>query len=273
MTASSITSARTSTPRSAKAVTGSWRSWWRRSSSGSGQPGTGPRSPGSRALSGSGRNGGSARTTSTSWTRTSGRRSSRSAPTVRGSPGSGSTVTSGPTSGHQGRDRVHRAVQRVRVLPGARTVASCLRQLRPRARAGVLRPLDHRDPDTPERGRPGRRVLVGALDAPGRNVPHIGVRRLAPRPQLLRSARAGQHRDRPPRRSLARVRSTTAPPDTASLPDPDLHHRHRDPDRLPLQALPRQAIPQRRPRTADGNGHQPARRPRRQTSPAASPRN
>ena len=44
------------------------------------------------------RNGGSARTTSTSWIRSSGRRSSRSAPTVRGSRGSGSTVTNGPNA-------------------------------------------------------------------------------------------------------------------------------------------------------------------------------
>ena len=46
---------------------------------------------------------------------------------------------------------------------------------------------------------PRRRLLVGALDAPGRGVPHAGVRRPPPGPRVLRGARRRQHRHRPPR--------------------------------------------------------------------------
>ena len=68
------------------------------------------------------------------------------------------------------------------------------------------------------------------------------------------------------------VRPPVAPSDTASLPDPDLHHRHRDPNRLPLQALPHQAVLAGRPRAADRDGGQPSHRPRSQRPPRESPR-
>ena len=54
--------------------------------------------------------------------------------------------------------------------------------------------------------------------------------------------------------------------------DPGLHHRHRGHDRLPLQALPRQAVPERREGAADRNGHQQTRRPRRPRPPRAPAR-
>ena len=108
----------------------------------------------------------------------------------------------GQTPSHPSRDRVHRPVERVRVLRSTGAVAGDLRHLRPGARAGVLRSLDHPDPNAADRRGSCRRLLVGALDAPGGDLPHARARRPAPRPQLLRSTRSGQHRDRAPRRSL-----------------------------------------------------------------------
>ena len=43
-------------------------------------------------------------------------------------------------------------------------------------------------PNAAHRRGPGRRLLVGAVDAPSRGVPHAGVRRPPPRPSVLRSA-------------------------------------------------------------------------------------
>ena len=51
-----------------------------------------------------------------------------------------------------------------------RRAAGDLRPVRARRRAGVLRPLDRRHPDPVHRRRPGRRLLVGAVDAPSRGV-------------------------------------------------------------------------------------------------------
>ena len=62
---------------------------------------------------------------------------------------------------------------------------------------------------------PGRRLLVGTVDAPSRGVTHAGVRRPPPGPRLLRSVRHRQHRRRPPRRGRRRVRprpASVAPP-------------------------------------------------------------
>ena len=56
-------------------------------------------------------------------------------------------------------------------------------------------------------------LLVGALDAPGRNLAHPGVRRATPSPRLLRGTRRRQPRPRTPRRSAAdfgrQIRSNT----------------------------------------------------------------
>jgi hypothetical protein len=102
MIASSITSARIWRRLSVPATSGWSPSLWPRSSSGSGQAGTARTNQGSRHWSSSGRNAASALTTSTFSMRSSGRRSSRSAPTAHGSPGSGSTDTSGPNAKPQG---------------------------------------------------------------------------------------------------------------------------------------------------------------------------
>ena len=77
---------------------GSWRSSRAKSTSGSSAPATVPRRPARSGLSSSASGAASASTTSTSWTRTSDRASSSSAPTSRIRPGSGSTATSGASA-------------------------------------------------------------------------------------------------------------------------------------------------------------------------------
>ena len=49
-----------------------------------------------------------------------------------------------------------------------------------------------------DRRRPGRRVLVGAVDAPGRGLAHHRVHRTPPRPRVLRGPGRRQPRHRPP---------------------------------------------------------------------------
>ncbi len=106
-------------------------------------------------------------TTSTSSTASSGRGSSRSAPTPRTRRRCGSTDTSGPNA---------------RPPASGSSSLPCLTDSRPaispsgskrsatpsaRSRPGVLRPLDHADPDPAHRRGSRRRLLVGAVDAPG----------------------------------------------------------------------------------------------------------
>ena len=54
-----------------------------------------------------------------------------------------------------------------------------------------------------DRRRRGRRVLVGAVDAPDRGLPHHRVRRTPPRPRVLRGPGRRQPRHRPPRTGRA----------------------------------------------------------------------
>ena len=92
----------------------------------------------------------------------------------------------------------------------------------------------------------------------------------APRPQLLRSAHSGQHRDRPARRGLDGLRPSIRRPTqhryqtrifTTGAVRIDFRYKHSRVKQYP-----------RRPRAPDRDGHQPPRRLRRQTPPAASPR-
>ena len=55
--------------------------------------------------------------------------------------------------------------------------------------------------------RPARRLLLGAVHAPGGGEPHPGVRRSPPSPGLLRIARRRQHRCRSSPRSPCRLRT------------------------------------------------------------------
>ncbi|MGZ4181581.1 MAG: hypothetical protein ACXVUL_12990 [Solirubrobacteraceae bacterium] len=72
---------------------------------------------------------------------------------------------------------------------------------------------------------------------------------------------------RPPRAGLHGLRPPAAPTDPPPLLDPDLHLRHRSADRLSLQALPRQAVPQGRPRAQ--NRDPSSTNPTTSTFPAA----
>src|ERR1022692_42102 len=152
--------------------------------------------------------------------------------------------------------------KRVRLLRGSGQAAADLRQLRPRHRAGVVRPLDGQAPAPAHRRRPRRRVLVGPVDAADRDLPHPGLRLRRPRPRVLRGAAVRQHGPGPPgeRRAAVPPRPAVRPADPPAPPRrlqdedrPVLRPGHRE---RVLQELPAQAVPQRRRRAADRNGRE-----------------
>ena len=155
---------------------------------------------GSRGSASTRPTGGSPASTSISGMTTSGRRSSRSARTSRIRSRSGSTGTSGPsarpprpgsgspswpTGSPACEDPAGLQAICDRLGPGA------IQVFFQRWLAVLPLPLTDR--------RPGRRVLVGAVDAPDRGLPHHGLRRAPPRPRVLRGSRRRQPRPRPPR--------------------------------------------------------------------------
>ena len=117
----------------------------------------------------------------------------------------------GQTAGHQDRDRVHRAVQRVRHVQRSRWAAGDLRPARPGRDPGVRRTLVVDPAAAAHRARPRRRLLVGAVDAPGRDLAHPGVRRAAPRSRVLRGAGHRQPRHRPPGTDRADLQTRPTP--------------------------------------------------------------
>ena len=70
-----------------------------------------------------------------------------------------------------------------------------------------------RHPAPADRRRPGRRVLVGAVDAAGGDLPHPGLRRRRPRPRVLRGAAVREHGPGP-----AGERRAAVPPRPAARP-------------------------------------------------------
>jgi hypothetical protein len=86
---------------------------------------------------------------------------------------------------------------------------------------------------------------------------------------FYRGAGGRQHRHRPPRAGLDGVRPPAAPAGQDRLRHPRLHDRHRRAHRLPLQALPHQAVPHGPPGAACRDGHQQPDRPRRPPPPGA----
>jgi hypothetical protein len=109
------------------------------------------------------------------------------------------------------------------------------------------------------RGRPGRRLLLGALHAPGRGVTHVGLRRPAPRPRLLRVLGPRQHRHRASRADPCRLRAGPPGQDHhPTLPHQGVLAWHRGARRLLLQTQPNQAIPQGREGLAYRDRHQQA---------------
>ena len=255
------------------AASGSWRSSPARSSSGSSAPATAPPSPRPCALSSSARSAASASTTSTSATRTSGRASSRSAPTSRTRPRSGSTGTSGPSARPTTRASTTsrcptgsppapqpERLQAICDSFGARHVQAffdrwmaCIPTPFTAAdrAAGYWWELSMRQVevsrtlvfDDPRRARSFFEALVADNIAIGR-------------PEQVAMVFARQ------------VRKT----DQGPVPHPRLRSRHRRQDRLLLQALADQAVPQGRPRAAHRDRHQQAHRPRRPRPPRAPAR-
>ena len=152
----------------------------------------------------------------------------------------------GQTPSHPGRDRVHRAVQRVRHLCGSRRAAGPLRPAGPRHHRGVLRTLDEPAAVAAHRARPRRGLLVGAVDAPGRGLAHPRVRRAATRPRVLRSPGGRQSRHRPPGQcgtDLPRAPTPGQAPEVGLRgQDKDRHSRHRGHRQRLLQELPHQAV-------------------------------
>jgi len=76
----------------------------------------------------------------------------------------------GQTAGDQERDRVRRVVQRIRLGHRSRRAAGDLRPSRPGSDPGVRRTLVVDPAATTHRARPRRGLLVGAVDAPDRDL-------------------------------------------------------------------------------------------------------
>ncbi len=264
MTASSTTSAPISSEPNATAGSGWWPSWPPRSSSGCSRATkrTGVDGGGDLLRVRQGPSAGSASTTSTCSIPSSGPGSSRSAPTSPTRPRCGSTATSGPNAKPTG------PVLDVRRRwptgsPPARS-PTALQAICDRFGPGDVQAFFDRwittIPTPLHRRRPGRGLLVGAVDAPSRGVPHPGVRRPSPGPWVLRSPGRRQHRHRP-----TRTRWPSCSPARSARP-PKRPYRTRvfrpgtevkiD---FSLQALPGQAIPERRESPAHRDRHQQAR--------------
>ena len=96
----------------------------------------------------------------------------------------------------------------------SRRAAGHLRPARPRRDHRVRRALVVDPAAAAHRRRPRRRLLVGAVDAPGRDVAHHRVRRTPPRPRVLRGPGGRQPRHRPPGADRADLstRSAAWPP-------------------------------------------------------------
>ena len=87
------------------------------------------------------------------------------------------TLIVAQAAGYQGRHRVHRTVQRVRHLHRSCWVTADLRPARSLRDHRVRRALLVDSAAAADRARPCRRLLVGAVDAPGGDLTHLGVRR------------------------------------------------------------------------------------------------
>ena len=83
----------------------------------------------------------------------------------------------GQTTGRPRRDRVHRAVQRVRHMRGPRGFEGHLRPSRARHDRGVLRAVDEPAAAAPDDHRLSGRLLVGTLDASDRGIEDHRLRR------------------------------------------------------------------------------------------------
>ena len=221
-----------------------------------------------------GRPAGDAATTSTSGTKTSGRRSSRSA-----------AYFPYPAkiwiNGHEWakRQAVHAGIGFTELSNGfaatddpAGLQAICDR-LGPDTDHRVRRALVLGPAGATDRRRRGRRVLVGTVDAPDRGLAHHRVHRAPPRPRVLRGPGRRQPRHRPPRPGRADLLPASgtarAPAHGAeAVQDQGRHPRRRCHRERLLQALPHQAVPERRSGAAHRDRHQRRLRPGLSAPPA-----
>ena len=127
----------------------------------------------------------------------------------------------GQAAGGQGRHRVHRAGQRVRVLRRPGRAAGDLRPAPAGHHRGLRSAVDALDPHALRKQGPRCRVLVGVLDEAGRGLPHHRLRRPAPGPVVLRGADRRQPGPGPPgerRRSSSAGGSAATPPAPSAPP-------------------------------------------------------
>jgi len=159
--------------------------------------------------------------------------------------------------GGAGRDRLHRAVQRVRLLRSPRWPAADLRPARAGRHPGVLRPVDVTHPAAADRRRPGGRVLVGTVAAASRGIPDHRVRRATAGPGVLRGAHRRQPGPGPPGERRGAVQTRPAGPQAQR---PGRRQGVQDRDRPPLRwrdhqrllaPFPGETVPEGGPRAAD----------------------
>ena len=114
---------------------------------------------------------------------------------------------------------------------------------------------------------PRRGLLVGAVDAPGRDRTHPAVRRAAAGSLVLRGAGDRQPRHRPPGpdRAHRQTRPAAGTPSAWGIQDEDPHLRHRGQRQRLLPALPHQTVFEGRAGAADRDRDQ---RPGRRGLPA-----
>ena len=104
-----------------------------------------------------------------------------------------------------------RAVQRLRFLHRSGRAAGDLRPARPGRDPGVRRTLVVDPAAAADRARPRRWLLVGAVDAPSRDLAHPGVRRTAAGTRVLRGLGRRQPRHRPPGADRADLQTRPTP--------------------------------------------------------------
>ncbi len=117
-------------------------------------------------------------------------------------------------------------------------------RLGPGRDAGVRRTLVVDPAAAADRARPCGRLLVGAVDAPNRDLAHPGVRRTPPCPRVLRGPGRRQPRHRPPGADRTGLQTRRTPRRQGGWPvqDQDRHLRHRGQRQRVLPALPHQAV-------------------------------
>ena len=178
----------------------------------------------------------------------------------------------GQAAGPQDRVRLHRAVQRVRLGQDPAVLQRICDALQPGTISVFFQRWLSRLPLPLGAADQRSRVLVGAVDGPGRGVPHHRVHPAPPCPGVLRGAGHRQPRPRPPGHRRDHLRPADHQRQAArhrrDVQDQGHHPGHRGHHQRLLPPLPDQAVPQRRPRAAHRDRHQLTHRPADRPPPA-----